>query len=259
MRVVRPLVIFVAVFLSVIPFISTSIAQETGDRSSQLAEIDHLMADLADVQKLSKALDVCRRSLKKSPDQLDVQAKACRICWHLGVQLEDEDKAKETFEIGYKLAQKMKQRHPDKPDGWYWYAVNYGAYIERSSIFAKIGGVGEIMEHAKKTLSMDPRYDSGGAYLMVGRINQKMPGGNDAIAEDYFLKAIEVAPNRTTGHLYLGELYYDQKKYDQALKEIEFVLNSPSVAAFIVERKLNTPPATELKEEIQKKLERRRR
>ena len=120
-------------------------------------------------------------------------------------------------------------------------------------------GAGEIMDHAKKTLSFDPRYDSGGAYLMVGRINQKIPGGSDAIAEDYFLKAIQVGPRRTTGHLYLGELYLDQKKYDDALRETQIVLNGPFDPKFSVERKLDTPLAKELLEEIEKKIAKSRK
>lgn len=248
-----------AVIFAILIPVASSIAQiDTNEPPAQVSEVDKLTGDLTNIQKLSRALDICRRILKKSPDQIDVQAKACRLCWQIGVQLEDEDKAKDTFTIGFKLAEKMKQRHPDKPDGWYWYAVNYGAFIERSSIFAKITGAGEIMDHAKKTLELDPRYDSGGAYLMVGRINQKIPGGSDTIAEEYFLKAIKVNPRRTTGHLYLGELYLDQKKYDDALRETQMVLNGPTEPKFAVERKLDTPHAQELFKEIEKKKKRRR-
>lgn len=250
----------IALLSAILLPVGTATAQiDTNEPPAQISEVDKLTGDLSNVQKLSRALDVCRRILKKSPDQLDVQARACRICWQIGVQLEDEDKAKDTFTIGYKLAEKMKQRHPDKPDGWYWYAVNYGAFIERSSIFAKITGAGEIMDHAKKTLELDPRYDSGGAYLMVGRINQKIPGGSDAVAEDYFLKAIQVGPRRTTGHLYLSELYFDQKKYADALRETQIVLSGPYEPRFSVEHKLDVPHAQELLEEINKKMAKSRK
>ena len=248
----RPLLVC---FLAVAFVGRISFAQD--DLPTQLKEVDKLSSDLCDVQKLSRALDLCRRILKKNPDQFDAQVRACRICWHIGVQLELEDKAKEMFEIGFKLAEKIKQRHPEKPDGWYWYAVNYGQYIDRSSIFAKIGAAGKIMEHAKKTLQLDSRYDWGGAYLMVGRIHQIIPGGNDRIAEDYFLEAVRIAPSRTTGHLSLGELYYDQKKYSEAYHEIRTVLDGPADSKFSVERKRDTPRAAELLEEIEAELNNR--
>ncbi len=238
---------------------AVGVAQDEADVARlQLREVDKLASNPSDVQKLSHALDLCRRMLKKNPEQLDVQVRACRICWQIGVLLESEDKAMETFEIGFKLAEKIKQRHPEKPDGWYWYAVNYGQYIDHSSIFAKIGAAGKIMGHAKKTLELDPRYDSGGAYLMVGRINQIIPGGDDRLAENYFLKAIHIAPTRSTGHLYLGELYYDQKKYKEAYREIRTVLDSPPDPKFSVERKRDAVRTAELLEEIESELRNRR-
>ena len=221
---------------------------------SPLQEVDALSKDLTDIQHLSQALNLCRRMLKKNPDWLEVQARASRLCWYIGVQLDSEEKAKEMFEIGFAQAEKIKQRHPDKPDGWYWYAVNYGQYINRSSIFVKIGGAGKIMEHAKKTLELDPGYDFGGAYLMVGRINQIIPGGDDRVAEEYFRQAVRIAPQRSTGHLYLGELYHDQKKHEEARREIKAVLEGPPDSRFAVERKLDTPRAKELMEEIESEL-----
>lgn len=209
-----------------------------------------MSADLCDVEKLSDALDICRKILKKNPDRIDIAARACRLCWSIGVQLESEDRARETFALGVKLAERMKQRHPEKPDGWYWYAVNHGQVIARSSIFAKIGAAGKITEHARKTLELDPSYDGGGAYVMLGRINQMIPGGSDRTAEEYFLKAIKIAPGRTTPHLYLAELYADQKRYDEARRELKQVLESQKDSDYPVERKLDLPPAQELMDEI---------
>jgi len=218
---------------------------ESDDFAPQFKEIEKLSKELQDLHKLSQALDICRRILKKAPHQFEAMVNACRICWRIGVQLESKEKAKEMFEVGFEHAERLKEKYPDKPDGYYWYAVNYGEHVKRSSIFAKIGGYDRIMNHAKKTLKIDPSYDLGGAYLIVGRINQMTPGGSDQLAEEYYLKAIQYAPCRTTGHLYLGELYFNQKKYENSLREMEIVLNGPHEARFSIEQKLDTPTANE--------------
>jgi tetratricopeptide (TPR) repeat protein len=240
------------VVLATLLFILPSFAQ--AQHGLRIEEVDALCQDLTHVQHLNHALDLCRRSLKRNPDQFEIQVRASRLCWYIGVQLESEEKAKEMFEIGYELAEKMRQRHPDKPDGWYWYAVNYGQHINRSSIFAKIAGAGRIMEYARKTLELAPDYDFGGAYLMVGRINQIIPGGDDRMAEEYFLKAVKIAPKRSTGHLYLGELYHDRRKHEEARREIKMVLEGPPDPRFAVERVLDTPRAKELIVEIESEL-----
>jgi len=241
------------VLLACIPVILSTLAQAQ-DEAAMVREVDALSADLTHVQDLSHALHICRRILKKNPDQLDVQTRASRLCWYIGVQLDSEEKAKELFELGSEIAEKMRLRHPDKPNGWYWYAVNYGQFINRSSIFAKIAGAGKIMERARKTIELDPEYDFGGAYLMVGRINQIIPGGDDQVAEDYFLKAVKIAPKRSTGHLYLAELYHDRGRHEEARREAKLVLEGPADPRFAVERKLDTPRAKELLEEIEAEL-----
>jgi tetratricopeptide (TPR) repeat protein len=225
--------------------------------SGHLKEIDGLVTHTQDLHKLDHALDLCRRVLKRDPKNKEALVHTCRISWLLGVQLEDEDKAKDLFKLGYEHAQTLKQHYPDQVEGYYWYAVNFGEHINRSSIFAKMGGMGDIMDDAKKSLSIDPKYDSGGAYLIVGRINQLSPGGSDKTAEECFRNALEIAPRRGTAHLYLAELLYDDKKYAEALAEIKQVLEETTNQQFKVERVLNKPHAEEWMQKIEKKLKKK--
>jgi len=174
------------------------------------------------------------------------------------VQTENEDRAKEIFRRGYEQAQHLQLAYPEKADGYYWYAVNFGEFVERSSIFTKMAAPGKITAMAKKVLQLDPSYDGGGAYLMLGRINQLMPGGDEKLAEDYFKKSVGYAPNRTTSHLYLAQLYYDEKRYEEAMAEAEIVLSVKPEKRFIVEYRQDVPEAKQWRAKIAEKLGRHR-
>jgi len=166
-----------------------------------------LSLDLLNVGALRECVDVCGKILAQNEMDLDTRALYSRVCWSLGNLVKEKREQKEWFEKGRDAGQTLKEQHPDQPDGYYWHGVNFGEWVDRSSIFAKIGAKKIILDDMNKVLEVNPNYDGGGAYIIVGRINYIAPGGSYSKAVECYEKAIAINPKRTTAYLYLGELY----------------------------------------------------
>lgn len=172
--------------------------------------------DVLNPESLNKAADILDKILEKEPDDREALSLYARVCWSIGNHQKEARDQKKWFKKGQDLAKKLKELYPDKPDGYYWYGVNYGEFVDRSSIFAKIGAKKVIVENMEKVLALNDKFDSGGAYIILGRINYIAPGGSYAKAIQYYEKAIEIGPKRTTAYLYLGELYLHEHVFDKA-------------------------------------------
>lgn len=49
--------------------------------------------------------------------------------------------------------------------------------------------------------------------------------GNWTIVEETYQEILKIDPHNTKAHYWLGALYYEQKKYDEAYKQVEVVVN----------------------------------
>jgi tetratricopeptide (TPR) repeat protein len=198
-------------------FASISFARAEGKSIESLrAESLKLGNEVLNEEALFKAVDLLERILESNPNDLETLSLYARVCWSLGNHQTEGKEQKKWFKKGQEFANKLKEYYPDKPDGYYWYGVNYGEFVDRSSIFAKIGAKKVIVENMEKVISLNDKFDSGGAYIILGRINYIAPGGSYSKAIQYYEKAIELGPKRTTAYLYLGELYLHEHVFDKA-------------------------------------------
>lgn len=202
----------------------------------------NLSSNLLDLKALRKAFMICERILERSPDDFQTMTLYSRLCWSIGSQ-EEENFQKEWFGRGRDMGKKIKEKYPNKPDGYYWYTVNYGEWVDRSSIFQKIGAKKVIMTDMNKVLELDDTYDSGGAYIIIGRINYIAPGGSYEKAIECFEKAMKIGPRRTTAYLFLGELYLHEHVFDKAEELFQHVLSMDVDPRFAIEARMDRTQA----------------
>jgi tetratricopeptide (TPR) repeat protein len=191
----------------------TSSADSLPDLKSEAAR---LSLEVLTPESLLKAVALCEQVLAKEEGDLETIALLSRICWSLGNHQKDKKRQKAWFDRGRKLGDRLRKLHPDRPEGYYWHSVNHGEWVDRSSLLSKLGAKKIIMGDMEKVLELNDRYDGGGAYIVIGRINYIAPGGSYTKAIECFQKAIELNPRRTTAYLFLGELYLHEHMFDEA-------------------------------------------
>ena len=87
------------------------------------------------------------------------------------------------------------------------------------------------LEQAEK---LDATALSGGIYASLGALYSKVPGGfigfgDDALAAQYFEKALDVDPDNIDNNYFYGEFLLDQGDYGRARAVLEHALAAPAV------------------------------
>lgn len=129
---------------------------------------------------------------------------------------------------GVSVAEQCLMRAPEESGCYYYRAINTGLYHE-VKIVGYQKGVKQMIEDCEKVIKLDPRYDHGGAYRILGQIYTKLPqtgGRADNItrdltkAEDYLRQAVRIDPSYPENHLFLAETLFEEEKFVEASSEL---------------------------------------
>jgi len=81
----------------------------------------------------------------------------------------------------------------------------------------------EASDLLEKSEAVSPKLDDGGPARMRGRVLAQIPaifGGSMSGALAHYKRSLEISPDCIVTHLWMGEVYADQKKGDLARKEL---------------------------------------
>ena len=141
----------------------------------------------------------------------------------------DKDKKKEILKKGKSLGQDLIERNLESVDYIYWYLVNLGSWAEVYGVLsaAREGVADKMRTYSNKIIDMDPNYEDGAGYFMLGAVHYKSPyipfllswpSNSDAI------KWLELAYN--TGESKIAQAVYlamAYKKDGQKIKAVELL------------------------------------
>lgn len=131
------------------------------------------------------------------------------------------------FERGIKACKAALKANPNDIHATYWLGVSYSVYGKAKGITKSLGLVDPIKELMKKVIAMDPSYQGGGAYRVLGRVYFKLPGlfgGDNDKSIEYLLLAIKHGPKHWLSHLYLAETYIDEDEDAKAKALLEQII-----------------------------------
>ena len=151
----------------------------------------------------------------------------------------DIDNKKADFNNGKKLGEKYIDQYPNSASFRFWYLVNLGSWAEEYGIIAAAReGVSDLMrKHSKEIISLDPEYENGGGYFMLGVVHYKSPyipfilswPDNDK-AISYISKSISIGEPIPNQKVYLAQALYKDGRKVESIKLLEEVANmQPSI------------------------------
>ena len=193
-----------------------------------------------DIAAAQQAIGAYQKILQIDPNhELAMTRLAKLYIWvgfHKGEDLEIYNKAVD-------IAEKAVQRHPDKPGPRYWLGAAYGlkATAPETGSFTCLSLLEPIENQMKTLMAIDPTYEFGGAWRVLGRLNTKMPfllGGDKDLAVKYLRKAIEVGPNYYLNHLYLADLLNRLDQREEAFALLRQVVKGKPMPGFEPETRL---------------------
>jgi len=215
--------IFMFLFLLFLPF--SLLSQEENQILNQADDLFHQMSDMPTAEK---ALKLYRGALNQTENKYEPYWKISRILYYIGEHAENKKEKKNTFSQGVYYAEKAIQLEPEKPDGYYWRGVNNGKYGETRGVLKSLFLVKPIKSDMNKVIELNPSYEDGGAYRVLGRVYFELPGfagGSKEKSLEFLKKSIEIGPNDANTRLFLGETLLAMDEIEKARKELEFVLS----------------------------------
>jgi hypothetical protein len=136
---------------------------------------------------------------------------------------------------GMFYAERCLELNPDMAPCYFYKATNTGLYYE-ANIFGYASGMVTIAEAAQKVVELDPDYEAGGGYRILGKLYLEAPsfniGSNEVTrdlekSQEYLQKAVTDYPDYPENHLFFAEVclatddvVLARKHYDIARQQI---------------------------------------
>lgn len=148
------------------------------------------------------------------PDDPDAQLNAAIDAFQ---SAEDSLHRKDKRDYAHKgmiYAERCLELDPSKAPCYFYKATNTGLYYE-AHIFGYPTGMVRIAEAAQKVLELDPGYEAGGAYRILGKLYLEAPSfniGSNEVTRDleksqqYLKQAVTDYPDYPENHLFFAEL-----------------------------------------------------
>lgn len=135
------------------------------------------------------------------------------------------------YERGAEAARRAIALAPNSDQAHLWFALNTGRFAETRGAMKALGMLPTIREASDTVLRLNPRNVDG--LILAGGILAEVPrlmGGDRARAEAQFKRALEVDPHKTAARIELARLYIAMKRWAEARRELQRVLEEPAAS-----------------------------
>jgi tetratricopeptide (TPR) repeat protein len=183
----------------------------------------------------SVAMQNAERALEKAhaldPKNYEVAWKAARAdAWLADELYNDKTKRAHYSGVGRDYAKAAIEANPNGVEGHYYNGINTGLWVTTEVIGAKFDAP-KVRDAAKKAAQIDPKFDRGGPYRLLGAVYANAPPWPASIGDtekgvSMLEKALEIAPDFPLNNLLLGDAYAADGQYDKAMVQYHKVLDA---------------------------------
>jgi tetratricopeptide (TPR) repeat protein len=176
-----------------------------------------------------EALALYRKASELDPNRSEAFWKMTRALYWLGHTVPRDQQAP-LFKEGIAYGEQAVKLCPDQIEPHYWLGVTMGLYANVVFGPASLRLIDPIKKEMNFVIQKNPGFDSGGAYVVLGRLYFKLPGafgGNNEKALEHLQTAVKYGPNRQLTHIYLAELHLAEDRKDQAVTELNQAITCP--------------------------------
>jgi tetratricopeptide (TPR) repeat protein len=131
-------------------------------------------------------------------------------------------------------ASAFRAAHPQRAEAFAWEGIVLSTYAGEVGAMSAMKYAKAARAALEKAEKLDAHALGGGVYASLGALYSKVPGGfigfgDDALAEQYFVKALAVDGDNIDNNYFYGEFLVDQGKYAEAKRVLEHALAAPAV------------------------------
>ena len=133
---------------------------------------------LASNENIDKAIEQFSTALLSPESEKDAALYLLKSYYYKAeFAVQNRNEKKKIFNEGKALGEKYIEKYPNSAEFRYWYLVNLGSWAQVYGILtAAREGVSDLMKtHSEKIIELDPEYQNGGGYFMLGAVHFKSP------------------------------------------------------------------------------------
>ncbi|MCF8034531.1 MAG: hypothetical protein K9K66_13170 [Desulfarculaceae bacterium] len=225
----RPLLRHLAVMAALVLCLALATAAGAATSAELIAQGDAAYDQRADLAKAKEAATIYEAALAADPGSEQAAWKLARAQYWIGLH-SPKDQKEAIYDKGVQAAKKAIAINPKSIAGHYWLGVSYGVYGSAKGIMESLSLVDPIKKEMATVIEMDPNYEAGGPYRVLGRLYYKLPGlfgGDNDLAIENLKIAVHKGPQRYLNHIYLAEVYYDEDEVLKANGLLKTVVEGP--------------------------------
>ena len=193
----------------------------------------------ADRDPITKAIAYFEKALKNNAENNKASLYLLKSYYFRAKFAEDNKQIKkELLKKGKELGQNLVTKFPESAEDRYWYLVNLGSWAEVYGILAaaREGVADQMRSHSKRIIDIDPEYENGAGYFMLGAVHYKSPyipfilsWPNNTDAIKWLEKSYNTGNAKLAQGVYLAQAFYKDDKIDKAIILLDKIINaSPS-------------------------------
>jgi tetratricopeptide (TPR) repeat protein len=212
--------------LGALAFGPAAVADEASEAARTLLAIWH--EEPARIDR-ARALLESAAAARPSAEMLTELARAWFLTGDIRAGSEADKLA--AYEHGAAAARRAIALAPNSDEAHLWFALNTGRFAETRGSMKALGLLPTIREASDTVLRLNPRNVDG--LILAGGILAEVPrlmGGDRARAEAHFKRALEVDPHKTAARIELARLYIATKRWAEARRELQRVLEEPAAS-----------------------------
>jgi tetratricopeptide (TPR) repeat protein len=182
-----------------------------------------------DLTRLERARDLLHAAAEREPtaEVLSALARAWFLIGEFHARNDRERLA--AYERGREVGRRAVAIAPRSEQAHVWYALNSARWAGTRGIMRAVAVLPTLREEAATILSLNPASVEG--HTLAGGLAAELPamlGGDRSRAEEHFRKALEADPRRTGTRVELARLYIATRRYADAERELERVVEEPA-------------------------------
>ena len=215
---------------------------------------------LASAENIDKALEHFSAALLSPNSEKDAALYLLKSYYYKAeFAVQNRNEKKKIFNEGKALGEKYIEKYPTSAEFRYWYLVNLGSWAQVYGILtAAREGVSDLMKtHSEKIIELDPEYQNGGGYFMLGAVHFKSPyipfllswpDNDDAIK--YLQLSVDTGNAEMNQKNYLAQALSKDGRDKKARALLEEVLNTEPSTTTLVEDLDDIEEARQLLEDL---------
>jgi tetratricopeptide (TPR) repeat protein len=205
MKIVGPWMVLALGLLALQTAQAADSRMKAADRSFRQRRIESRARD---------ALSLYRAIWADSAHQnVDAGWKLAMSCYFTGLRLTaDDDEKEKLFREGIAAAEAASKLKPNCAACEFWAAIDQALLGQTQGAIKTLSALPKVKDHLNRVLELEPAYAYGGAYRLLGTIEEKLPGilgGDNDRARVYFEKAIAISPDEPLNYLFMAKLLAD--------------------------------------------------